>query len=579
MPSRWGFPTEKINIIQAVEMLPPHSHSFEESEFSDDDYSVLDFEETGSESGGIDSGLERSYIEDKDDSTITGSAEEETSSEIGQEEGEIASEEDFNHARTPTPTNGVTPIVDLGALQAQVSLLKEFLERDRLAYETKLSDLEEAQNIVAQKCRILEFNSRDGFGIQTYVDLLRTRSNDISQRVWRVEEKFSSGGELKELKQFDDVLSARIASKADLAHLKHILESLSVEQQRLKNIQVANSKTLETLGLQIQFHELINKPNTSPIEDMNRERLDKQEERMVDFQASLKRFESYVVETEEEFTQVSTEFDDNLQALQRSREIEEQLNSRVTLLTSRFDKHEELFAKELAAQNTLASEHAEDLGIRLMGFVDFKCQSIQDFLKAEVDKANKDFTQRLASLEQHLISESANLLVTDARDQLRRRESDELSARLTVCEKAVAQLQKASLDTIRACKPAVHDCANVAQQVDELLVWKASMTGKENACHHCNVREESLERWIKEFESKDQEWKRQTRDGLKDYIKKMQGTINEWVHTVEHRFSELDSLQQKKFAERNAEFLGNVNKTLKGMRKGLTQLDGQIEDK
>ena len=104
------------------------------------------------------------------------------------------------------------------------------------------------------------------------------------------------------------------------------------------------------------------------------------------------------------------------------------------------------------------------------------------------------------------------------------------------------------------------------------------MTGKENACPHCNVREESLETWTKEFESKNQEWKRQTRDGLKDYIRKMQGTINEWVHSVEHRFSELDSLQQKKFAERNAEFLGNVNKTLKVVRKGLTGLDGQIED-
>src|SRR5271156_5810970 len=129
MPSRSGFPTEKINIMQAVQILPTHSHSFEESEFSDDDYSVLDFEETGSESGDIDSDLERSYIEDEDDSTVTGSAEEETSSEVDQEEGEITFEED-NHARSPTPTNGVTPIVDLGALQAQVSLLKEFLERD-----------------------------------------------------------------------------------------------------------------------------------------------------------------------------------------------------------------------------------------------------------------------------------------------------------------------------------------------------------------------------------------------------------------------------------------------------------------
>lgn len=565
--------------MQAVQILPTHSHSFEESEFSDDDYSVLDFEETGSESGDIDSDLERSYIEDEDDSTVTGSAEEETSSEVDQEEGEITFEED-NHARSPTPTNGVvTPIVDLGALQAQVSLLKEFLERDRLAYETKLSDLEEAQNILAQKCKTLEINSRDGFGIQTYVDLLRTRSNDISRRVLRLEDKFSSEGELKELRQFDDVLSVSIASKADLAHLKRILESLSVEQQRLKNIQVANSKTLETLGLQIQSHKLINKPNTSPIENMIRERLDKQEERMVDFQASLKRFESYVVETEEEFTQVSTELDDHIKALQRSREIEEQLTSRIALLTTRFDKHEKEVAKQFAEQNMLVAEHAEDLGIRLMGFADFGSRSIRDFLTAEVDKGNKEFTQRLAGLEQHLISESANLLVGDARDQVRRRESDELSARLTVCEKAVAQLQKASLDTIRACKPAVHDCANVAQQVDELLAWKASMTGEENTCPHCNIREESLERWTKEFESKDQEWKRQTRDGLKDYVKKMQGTINEWVHTVEHRFSELDSLQQKKFAERNAEFLGNVNKTLKVVRKGLTVLDGQIEDK
>ena len=326
--------------MQTVEMLPPHSHSFEESEFSDDDYSVLDFEETGSESGDINSDLERSYIEDEDDSTVTGSAEEETSSEIDQGEGEVTSEEN-NHSRTPTPTNGVTPMVDLGALQAQVSLLKEFLERDRLAYETKLSDLEEAQNILAQKYKTLEINSRDGFGIQTYVDLLRTRSNDISQRVLRLEEKFTSEGELKELRQFDDVLSGMIASKADLAHLKRILESLSVEQQRLKNAQVASSKTLETLGLQIQSHKLVNRPNTSPMEDMIRGRLDKQEERMVDFQASLKRFESYVVETEEEFTQVSTELDNHINALQRSWKIEEQLTSRIALLTSRFDKHEE----------------------------------------------------------------------------------------------------------------------------------------------------------------------------------------------------------------------------------------------
>lgn len=550
--------------MNADEILPTHSD--EESDFSEDDYSLVDIEEPVDYFAGTDSDLERSLIREEDESTVMGSADEETLSELDQQQQESMTEEDDY---TPTPAaatveTGMVPLADFTALQGQVTLLKEILESDRLAYETRLSDLEEAHNNLVQRCKLLETDSQKGFGMQTYVDLLRTRTNNIAERLVPLEERFSTEGGLKELRQYNEELNAKVAAKADLTYLKRILESLSVEQQRLKNIQVAGIQNLERLELQIQSHRF-NKDNSEIMEAML-ERLEMHEEKFVKLQYSFKRLDSYIMESDKEFNQVSTELDGHLQTLVRmGGEIEKLKCAESTL---------ENVIKSVEKSNNALDNASQVLNISLEKQREILRQEIFSEMydiysqfNSEIVRLNSIFEDHLVAVDRKLASQSMPPVKADILGQ---RDFHELSTRLTISEKAVAQLQKAFLDTIRACKPTVHDCAGVVQQVGELLAWKASVTEDDNACPHCNSREERVEKWITEYKLYDEDWKAQTGDAIRDHFKKIQDVLRDWVATANIQISDLHSQLEKKYSERNEASLGSLDKSLKSVGKALT---------
>ena len=94
--------------------------TFDETECSDDDYSLVDIEETGSESEEPESELEKSFIEGGDVSTFSES-EEKTVSDVDQEVDVYTG--DIYSPPLPTPTRTKTRTVERISVHFRFKLL------------------------------------------------------------------------------------------------------------------------------------------------------------------------------------------------------------------------------------------------------------------------------------------------------------------------------------------------------------------------------------------------------------------------------------------------------------------------
>jgi len=566
--------------------------TFDETECSDDDYSLVDIEETGSESEEPESELERSFIKGGDNWTFSES-EEETASEVDQEvdvyTGEIYS------PPLPTPTRTKTRTVaraDFHALQIQVSLLNEQLRRDGLAYETKLNELDEALNNIGERCNLLESNSithptPDRFGVLSNVDAPHSQMEINAQRISKLEEMFSDGGRLRELKESDGVWGVKI--NGDLGHMKLILESLSVEQQRLKNNQVANTKTLEKLECQLQTREAL-MPNVT-VEDRFRERFEKNEKEILALRESCKGVLVHVHESQSEFNKFDEEITRvtlHLKAVERNQEslkgvdldyenvvksveqccadldhatqslklsvkeqrqilqrdlhndnkkLESQLKKESLALNQRIDD----VAKNLHNQSWGQVARLQDLESQIQKSMDFESVRNHDILIATVKGSEKIFADRLAELEERL--DLLEATEANAQDKLPQPDLHQLDTRLTICEQTVAQVSRTSIDTIRACKPTVHDCSRVIPQVQALQDWKRSVEKTGNMskmCFHSNTVEERMENWVKGYESKNEAWK-------VEWATRLHQKCTEWAVKIGKKSEEMEIRQEEYF--------------------------------
>jgi len=564
------------------------SQTFDETEYTDDDYSIVDIEETGSESGEPESEVERSLIEGRDGSTLSES-EEESASEDDQEvdvyTGEIYS------PPLPTPTLTKTRTIaraDFHALQIQVALLHEQLRRDGLAYDTKLNELDEALNNMGERCNLLESNSithptPGRLGVLSNVDVLRSQTEINAQRISKLEEMFSAEGRLKELQEYDWVLNE------DLGHMRRILESLSVEQQRLKNNQVANTKTLEKLECQLQTRQAL-MPNIT-VEAKFRERFEKNEQEILALRESCKGVLAHVHESQSEFNKIDeeiarvtrhlkaveqnqeslkgvdldyenliksveqccTDLDHATQSLKLSvkeqrqilqrdlhndnKKLESELKNQSLALNLRIDD----VARNLHNQSWGHVARLQDLESQIQKTMDFECQKNYDILIGTVKGSEKTFTNRVEELEQRLdLLEATEATV---HDELPQPDLHQLDTRLTICEQTVAQVSRTSIDTIRACKPTVHDCSRVVPQVQALLDWKRCVEKTGNMskmCFHSNTAEERMENWAKEFESRNEAWK-------VEWATRLHQKCTDWAVKIGKKSEEMEIRQEEYF--------------------------------
>jgi DNA repair exonuclease SbcCD ATPase subunit len=613
------------------------AQTFDETESTDDDYSIVDMEETGSESGEFDSELERSFMESGDDSIVFEAGEEETaSSEVDQEEALSTTESD-SRSPTPTPNTPETPMVvalaDFNALQAQVSFLKEQLSSHRLAYETRFIDLKEAFNTMAEQLRnLLESSSiaqatPEGFSVQSHVEVLSSQTENNTQRISTLEEIFSKG-QLEKLQEQDGILFG------NFGHMKRILESLSVEHQRLKNNQMANRKTLEKLELQLLETQEPLRSNMSIVDsDKFRERFEKNEKEIHALRASCHGLLVQVHGSQSNFLKVDKEIErvtrhleaveqnqgdlerlksadldyDNVvksveqcnntlnnatqslkislqeqrQILQRdihmdNQKFESHLKDQTHVLNRRIDTE----AKKLQTRSKELVQDLKDLEYRFKKSMEFESRMTQDLLIAKVDESEQNFTDCLAKLEQRLgLPEETE---ADTKGTLPQSDFNQLSTRLMICEKALAQLSRTSIDTIRACKPTVHDCSRVIPQVQVLQAWKRSVEQTGNMsklCFHSNTAEERMEDWVKDYESKNEAWKKATHEGIKEWAMCFQTRCNEWAVKVEKKFPEMEARQEKEYNQRLTAYIEEKEKIAMETMDKLHNIESAITAK
>ena len=561
-------------------------HTFDDAEPSDDDYWAPAIE---------DRAFEKLLIED-DGSSVWPSDEEEISLEAGQ--GECEPQNPYHSLSSiPTPDLSATPKVSISefkALQNQVSLLMEVVVSNRVAYESQLSERDAARTILTNKSSPLENNnntavSSGGWGIQAHVNFLRSEMSLNRQRMAELEEKFS--GDERRDQWYMDVTTSMRKVLSDIGGMRRYVESLSVEQQRLKNVNVANTNSL--VNLEIQVQEAV-KTSASIPEDPLGKRLEKLESQLNTIESSFELLNGRVQGLESEcdrlFTDVlsltdqfkghgvdcsrlieemqrdvknllSVEFDiqnvaqsveqhnmimeNAAQALKLSlqeqrtllqqdlfaviEKFQTQLGAEVAILSQRLENQE--FALHMTYE-TRVTETAKKLESQIRSTVNLESTMLQDLILAKVEETDKNFSDRLERLDYKLnLFHKGEFTGFQAERNPSQLDFQNLFMRLDVCEKGVAQLQKIQMDTIRASKATVHNCESVVPQVEALEAWKV-LIEKERKLKlgdHSNSLEEQMQAWLKDHKRKNEIWKNEMQERLYLCLKYIESTNQEWT--------------------------------------------------
>jgi hypothetical protein len=571
-----------------------------ESDSSDDEYSIIARDETSSDAGVGDTDS------DENESTESEDAVGETLSEADQEGLAVEREtqpsdtnpndkalvvEDTKQVCTPTiniTRVQMVPMSDFLALQAQVSVLTETLVRDRSVYKQKLSDLEGSQNILAEQSQVIKQDNRrlaakwevaekqcDGvtspsLASRSDVEVLKFQLAATSRAVNELKEgSLLTSAQLEELKKSHGLLSMMVHS--NLGKFQQTLECISVEQQKLKNLYVANTKTLE--ALEIRVHQVTD--STASMETERHKQLQSYCEELLRVGAVVDKLTVHVGEVE----LVSHETDEQIASIhgrldqwaeervpERLAELEETMKNQTNTLSDAIEKRlnelekslnrkfhaicqfendlDPVFSSHLRAirqelysriadetqnykqqterlerqvcQNvdtttTMMTRKLSDLESRMNYKREFEEKILEDFLIARMREGDMALEDRLAKAERD-VEELGHRMPYAEGNFIPERKQEQVDLRLTACETGVSQLQKIQLDTIRACKPTAHDCARVVHQVNDLRAWRNSVEqcGMDKCRRHADLAEKRMTQMVDDVESNMELWRMST---------------------------------------------------------------------
>ena len=356
---------------------------------------------------------------------------------------------------------------------------------------------------------------------------------------------------------------AKNASKGDIASLRHLQESLSVELQQEKRRSNANIRALDVLEREIKKMNEVISDQVSEIEGtvIRMQHLqqcieDKRDEQSKHFPAIDQKMETLadLVQEIKNMNDVQTDrlsniewtnctLDGELQSLHKS------LYQKVEAIYARLDYDKKIEnVKEAALRKSIEKQFDEYFQSQK---VDNKL-NIQSLVECKTWTLETSYGERLNRLEKAMAQLQNEPRETNL-ETIHGSQITDLINRLSTCEQSIEQLKNYQLEAIRYFKPAIDEQESLTQQVKEI-----------------KLRQETVENdWIPETTSKLGSIVDEVREILKSWNEQIRDDLNPYTAEIQNSITQLALEQENcsnlvtKCAQGQQQFSQKLEKSIK----------------